>query len=216
MKRYPAIAILLSCGLPLVAQIAMPAKDATHFRETSTLKPPAGAKIAIVEFEDPECPYCAYAAPMVRTAAKQYGIPLVHHDSLIPSHNWSRAAAIDARYLEDKVSAQVADDFRLDVFKNQARIANRDDLQNFAQKWFKAHGQAMPFLIDPSNHCAAQVQADCDLSDRLGVAHTPTIVVVTAKEWIEVTNPTQLHAAIERAELDAHLSLPAKPSPAHK
>lgn len=212
MKRYLGIAIFLSCTLPLAAQTAMGKMNPTQFHETSALKPPAGAKIAIVEFEDLECPYCAMAAPQVRTAAKQYGIPLVHHDFLIPYHHWSRVAAIDARYLEDQASPKLAEEFRLDVFKHQNMIANRDDLQNFTSSWFKAHGHPMPFLMDPAGKCAAEVQADCDLSARMGLGHTPTIVVVTAKEWIEVTSVERLQDAIQQAELDAHLSLPAKPT----
>jgi hypothetical protein len=34
-------------------------------------------------------------------------------------------------------------------------------------------------------------------------AGRPTIIVVTAKEWIEVTDPNQLYAAVDHAELDA-------------
>lgn len=174
------------------------------------LKPPSGAKVAIVEFEDLECPFCAYAAPIVRSAMKQYNIPLVHYDALIQGHNWSKAAAIDARYLEDKVSPKAAEDFRRDVFANQTRIANQDDLQNFTRKWFQAHGKQMPFVMDPSDRCAAEVQEDCNESIRLGIRHTPTIVVVTDKEWIEVTDPTSLYAAIDKAEADARQPLPAR------
>jgi hypothetical protein len=101
----------------------------------------------------------------------------------------------------------MADDFRRDVFANQRMIAGPDDLQQFARRWFQSHGQQMPFLIDPSGHCAAEVQADCMLGMRVGVKHTPTIIVVTAKEWIEVTDPAQLYAAIERAESDAGASV---------
>ena len=102
-----------------------------------------------MEFEDLECPFCAYAAPMVKKAEAQYKIPLVHHDFLIQSHTWSRMAAIEARYLEQKVSPAMAEAFRRDVFANQGQIANRDDLQNFTNHWFQAHGQAMPFVMDP-------------------------------------------------------------------
>lgn len=202
MKSYVGIAILLS-AFPLAAQIAVPPQNATPFRDTSMLKPPTGTKVAIIEFEDLECPYCAYAAPIVRSAMKQYKIPLVHYDSLIQGHNWSRAAAINARYLEDKVSAKQAEDFRRDVFANQVMIANQDDLQNFTRKWFSAHNLQMPFLIDPAGRCAAEVQADCDVAIRLGIHHTPTIVVATNKEWIEVTDAAHLYAAIDRAESDA-------------
>jgi hypothetical protein len=62
----------------------------------------------------------------------------------------------------------------------------------------------------------AEVQADCDLSARMGLVHTPTIVVVTAKEWIEVRDVEKLQAAIKTAELDAHLTLPPKPVPTRK
>jgi protein-disulfide isomerase len=203
MKTYVALAVLLSSALPLAAQIAIPPENATPFRDTSMLKPPAGVKVAIVEFEDLECPYCAYAAPIVRSAMAQYKIPLVHYDSLIQGHNWSRAAAINARYLEDKVSPKLAEDFRRDVFASQTLISNQDDLQSFTRKWFHSHNLPMPFVIDPAGRCAAEVQADCDVAIRLGIRHTPTIVVVTNKEWIEVTSPTNLYAAIDRAESDA-------------
>ena len=88
-------------------------------------------------------------------------------------------------------------------------IANRDDLQNFTRKWFQAHGHPLPFVLDASGRCAAQVQADCDLGFRVGIRHTPTILIVTDKEWIEVTRPTELYAAIDRAEADARPSTPA-------
>jgi protein-disulfide isomerase len=203
MKSVLAAFIVLLSAFPVAAQIAMPSEGATHFKDTSSFKPPAGAKVAIIEFEDLECPLCAQVSPLVRSAMSRYHIPRVHHDFLIQGHAWSRAGAIYARYLEDKVSAQMAEDFRRDVFANQQLIAGQDDLQQFARKWFQSHGQQMPFLIDPSGHCAAEVQADCLLGMRVGVQHTPTIIVVTSKEWIEVTDPNQLYAAIDRAESDA-------------
>jgi GTP1/Obg family GTP-binding protein len=60
----------------------------------------------------------------------------------------------------------------------------------------------MPFLVDPSGRCAAEVEADCTLGARIGVFRTPTIVVVSAKEWIEVTDVSQLDAAIDKVEAD--------------
>jgi protein-disulfide isomerase len=61
----------------------------------------------------------------------------------------------------------------------------------------------MPFVIDPSGRCAAEVEADCALGRRTGVVHTPTLVVATAHRWIEVTEPDELVAAIDRAEAEA-------------
>jgi protein-disulfide isomerase len=168
------------------------------------LKPPSDAKVAIIEFEDLECPLCARVSPMVREATSRYHIPRVHHDFIIPGHAWSRTGAIYARYLEDNVSPQVAEDFRRDVFASQRLIAGPDDLQQFTRRWFQAHGQAMPFVIDPTGKCAAEVEADCALGRRTGVVHTPTLVVATAHHWIEVTEPDQLYAAIDRAEAEVN------------
>lgn len=203
MKLALGISLWLAATLPLAGQTVMPVgSPATPVRDSSALKPPAGAKVAIVEFEDLECPFCAYAAPMVKKAEAQYKIPVVHHDFLIQGHAWSRMAAIEARYLEQKVSPAMAEAFRRDVFANQREIANRDDLQNFTNHWFQAHGQAMPFVMDPEGRCAIAVAADCDLAVRMGLLHTPSIFVVTSKEWIEVTQPTELYAAIDKAEAD--------------
>jgi len=200
MTRALIAALSFALALPVAAQSSMGSLAATQFKDTSILKPPAGAKIAIIEFEDLECTACAHASPIVRAAMTRYNIPRVHHDFLIPSHTWSRNAAIDARYLEDKVSPSVAEDFRRDVFANQQLIAGQEDLQQFTRKWFQTHGQQMPFVVDPSGRCAAEVQSDCTLSSRAGVFRTPTIVVATQKRWIEVTDPSQLYAAIDRAE----------------
>ncbi len=202
MKTAIVAVVALLSFFPAAAQIAMPASGATSFRDTSSFKPPAGAKVAIIEFEDLECPLCAQVSPLVTAAMSRYHIPRVHHDFLIQSHAWSRAGAIYARYLEDKISPEMAEDFRRDVFAQQRLIAGPDDLQQFACRWFQAHGQQMPFLIDPSGHCATEVQADCMLGVRAGIQHTPTLIVASAKEWIEVTDPSQLYAAIDRVESD--------------
>jgi protein-disulfide isomerase len=200
MKRFVLAAVALLSTLPLVAQMAVPANGASTFKDTSTFKPPAGVKLAIIEFEDLECYACAQASPLVRAAMSQYNIPRIHHDYIIPSHIWSRTAAITARYLEDKVSPKIAEDYRRDVFANQSKIASRDDLAAFTRTWFQSHGQQMPFVLDPSGRCADEVQADCMLAARLGIPHTPTIIVVTPQKWIEVTDPRQIFAAIDIAK----------------
>ncbi len=135
--------------------------------------------------------------------------PDVHHDFIIMSHTWSRNAAIKARYLEDKVSPKVAEEFRRDVFAHQQSIESKEDLEQFTRYWFQTHGQQMPFVVNPSGRCAAEVEADCTLGTKLGLLHTPTIVVVTQRRWIEVTDPTQLYTAIDLAESEANAPLPS-------
>ena len=210
MKRFLLIASCWLAAIPLSAQIAIPPSGATSFRDTSAFRPPAGIRLAIIEFEDLECPLCALSAPIVHEAMNRYNIPRVHHDFIIPSHIWSRTAAINARYLEDHVSPKLAEDFRRDVFANQSRIASRDDLFAFTRAWFQSHRQTMPFVLDPNGRCADEVQADCALAIRSGVAHTPTIIVATQNQWIEVTDPKQLDRAIQAATTSLHQTTPQK------
>ena len=63
------------------------------------LRPPKGAQIAIVTFEDLECPDCRRATPLLEEAAKTYKIPLIFHDFPLPFHQWSFDAAVTARYV---------------------------------------------------------------------------------------------------------------------
>ena len=56
-------------ALPAAAQTSVPPNQVTNFIDTSMLKPPAGAKVAIIEWEDLECPACAHAFPFVHQAA---------------------------------------------------------------------------------------------------------------------------------------------------
>ena len=156
-------------------------------------------KVAIVEFEDLECPACAHAAPIVKTALEHYPIAFLRHDYLIQSHAWSKQAAILARYLQDKVSPDTAEQYRRDVFANQISIGSTDDLNNFDQRWFAAHKLQMPFNIyQPDGLFTAEVQADVRTGERLGLIQTPTIIVIGPKGWLEVTNVTQLYTAIDQ------------------
>jgi protein-disulfide isomerase len=183
------------------AQTVVPSNlQPDHFRDTSMLVPPAGAKVAIVEWEDLECPACAHAFPFVHTAVEHYKIPLVRYDFLIPGHIWSREAAMYARYLQVKVSPEVATQYRREVFASQLRIASKDDLNRFTQDFFKKNGKQLPFLIDPTGELAKQVNSEVALGNKLGLTETPTLVVVTPHGWIQVKDVSDLYEAIDKAE----------------
>ena len=62
--------------------------------------PPKGAAVAIVVFQDLQCPKCRTDAPLEEQAAKAHNIPLVRRDFPLPMHNWSFNAAVQARYFE--------------------------------------------------------------------------------------------------------------------
>jgi protein-disulfide isomerase len=196
-----ALAAALTLALPaaLHAQDAVPAGQGDAFKDTSMLKLPAGQKAAIYDFEDLECPACARAFPISHAAVEHYKIPLLRHDFIIPGHIWSRDAAVTARYLQDKVSPEVAEQFRRDVFANQISIASKDDLQAYTHKWFASHNQQLPFVMDPSGRFAAEIQADVTLAERLGVRETPTIIVLAPHGWTQVKDVTQLYRVIDNA-----------------
>ncbi len=91
----------------------------------------------------------------------------------------------------------------------RAAIASKEDLQNFTRRYFQSHGQAMPFVIDPTGQFAREVHADYQLGERIGLTQTPTVFVVTPKKWIQVTDINQLYQAIDTA-----LAADARPCPA--
>jgi protein-disulfide isomerase len=204
MSRLLSAAIFLSLAgvapLALTAQTSVPPNQVTNFKDTSMLKPPPGVPVAILEWEDLECPACAHAFPIVHEAMNHYKVPLVRRDFQIPGHIWSHDASIFARYLQDKVSQDLATEYRREVFASQYQIASKDDLHNFTQKFFAAHGKQMPFVVDPTGELQKEVDADKALGEKLGVNETPTIIVATPKHWIQVKDVMQLYSAIDQAE----------------
>jgi len=205
MSRFASPAVLSLALLSLAAaaapaQTSVPPNQVTPFTDTSMLKPPPGVKVAIIEWEDLECPACARAFPIVHQAMDRYHVPLVRHDFQIPGHVWSHEASIYARYLQDKVSPELATDYRRQVFASQFRIASKDDLKQFTQQFFSAHGKQLPFVIDPTGQFEREVTADHNLGDKLGLRETPTIVVVTPKGWIQVKDVMDLYQALDQAE----------------
>jgi protein-disulfide isomerase len=195
----------LAMGLqPVQAQfLGAPVRDG--FKDTSMLKPPAGSKVAIVVFEDLGCPACAQAHPIELQVAAQTHVPLVRYDFPITSHIWTFDGAVCARYIQDKVSPQLAEEYRSAVFASQREIANKEDLQRFTARWLKQHGQQMPFVLDPGGLLAKKVEADYQLGDRMNLQYTPTIIVVTNQHYQvvcglkDLTDPSRILPVVEAA-----------------
>jgi protein-disulfide isomerase len=201
MSRVLSAALFVSLTVvSATAQTSLPPNQVSHFRDTSMLVPPPGVKVAVLEWEDLECPACAHAFPFVHMAIDHYKIPLVRRDFLIPGHIWSKDAAIYARYLQDKVSLDVATEYRREVFASQFKIASKDDLNKFTQEFFTKAGKQLPFVVDPTGELLKEVTADDNLGLKLGLTETPTIVVVTPKGWIQVKDVSDLYQAIDEAE----------------
>jgi protein-disulfide isomerase len=181
--------------------------------DTSMLRPPKGSKVAIIVFEDLECPDCARAAPLLHEAAKQYNIPLVQYDFPLPMHPWSFDAAVNARYF-DTISKKLGDDYRLFIFSNQPTIT-KANLRGVTERFAADHKVTLPFVIDPMGELSAKVKADAQLGQRVGLDHTPTIYVVSdtvrGRPFVEVVDRSQLYSIIDQAMKDAS----ANPAP-HK
>jgi protein-disulfide isomerase len=207
MNRIVLAATLL---LALPASVTALAQGPTGFKDTSMLRAPAGSRVAIYEFEDLECPACAHAFPVVHDAVAKYKIPLLRHDFPLKMHIWSFDAAVIARYIQDKISPQAAEDYRRAVFASQISIASKEDLNAFTQKYFQSHGQKMPFVIDPNGLFAAEVRADQTLGERVGLTQTPTIFIVTQKGYTQVSDVSQLYAMLDTAIAENPAPAPAK------
>ena len=185
------------------AQFGAPAT--TRVLDPAALRPPAGARVAIVEFEDMECPDCSRANPLLREAAAKYNIPLIRHDFPLPFHSWSFNAAVNARWFDTK-SKKIGDEYRDYIFANQISINNPGDLTQYSETFAKSRGLALPFAVDPQGRLASLVKADYALGQRVGIEHTPTIWVVTANgkgaPFVEVLDRSKLFQMIDQAIAD--------------
>ena len=208
-----AAAVLLFAAASAYAQFGAPSPG-TEVHDATALRPPAGARVAIVEFADMECPACANANPILKAAAATYKIPWVRHDFLIPYHVWSPQATVNARWLDSRGKA-LGDEYRDLVFASQTSIYNLATLRQLTEKFAADHHISLPFAIDPQGKLAAEVKADTDLGMRTGVKATPAVWVVTEHSkgapYIEVANGMgNLYQMIDQALAD---TAPAKPAP---
>jgi len=179
--------VRFALAVALVASLAF-AQDSVN----PALRPPKGAQIAIVVFEDLQCPQCRRQAPVVQEAAKTYKIPLVRHDFPLPMHNWSYQAAVIAHYF-DSHSRQLGSDYRDFIFEHQPEIFPTN-LRQFSEKFAADHKVDLPFVVDPQGKFAAEVNAERYLGKSLNLEHTPTIYVVSSKPkgppFVEVKEPS--------------------------
>jgi len=185
------VLMLLCLGALCLAAFAQDAPEA--------LRPPKGAQVALVVFEDLQCPQCGRVAPLLAQASRTYKIPLVQHDFPLPLHNWSFDAAVLARYF-DTHSKEIGNAFRDSVFEHQLEI-NPQNLRGFAEKFAADRKIGLPFVVDPAGKLAGLVRADKELGVSLHIEHTPTIWVVSnkrnGKPYVEVTDTTQLYVMID-------------------
>jgi protein-disulfide isomerase len=187
-------------ALPLLLVVtAVALCEAANEPVNPVLRPPKGAQVAIVVFEDLQCPQCRRVAPILEQASKTYKIPLVRHDFPLPMHNWSYDAAVMARYF-DETSQSLGNEFRDYIFSNQLEI-NPQNLRGYAERFASEHKVGFPFVVDPQGKLAAEVNADRDLGKSIKLDHTPTVYVVSSrhpeKPYVEMKDSSQLYALID-------------------
>ena len=171
---FPLLCVVAGFALAVPTHAQLGGAPTTPVHDPSALRPPAGARVAIVEFEDLECPDCANANPLLKEAAAKYNIPWVRHDFPLPFHVWSMQAAVNARWFDTK-SKKLGDDYRDAVFAAQPSIVDQNGLRQFTEKFAQSHGVALPFAMDPQGKLQAEVKTDYALGQRIGIEHTPTI-----------------------------------------
>lgn len=194
-KSRNRIVLLIASFIAMASAVGATAQDTVD----SVLRPPKGSQVAIVVFEDLQCPMCRRTAPLVEQASKTYKIPVIRHDFPLPMHNWSYQAAVMARFF-DTHSKAMGNEFRDYIFENQLEV-NPQNLRSFAEKFAASHKVDLPFVIDPGGKFAAQVNADRDLGKAIKLDHTPTVYIVSSrnpsKPYVEVKDNSQLYLTID-------------------
>ena len=197
MKNILGVGYVLLC-LAFVA-LSTPAVLSAQDTPETVLRPPKGSQVAIVIFEDLECPMCRRTSPLLEQASKTYNIPVIRHDFPLPMHPWSYQAAVMARYF-DTHSKAVGNEFRDYIFENQLEI-NVQNLRSYAEKFAAAHKVDLPYVIDPQGKFAALVNADKSLGQAIRIDHTPTVYVVSSRNpnrpYVEVKDNNQLYSTID-------------------
>jgi len=194
-KNHNRIVIVFLAVFVSLSSLCAAAQDTVD----SVFRPPKGAQVAIVIFEDLQCPMCSRTAPLIEQASKTYKIPVVRHDFPLPMHNWSYQAAIFARYF-DTHSKVLGNEFRDYIFQNQMEVTPQN-LRGYAEKFASEHKVDLPFIIDPSGKLAAEVNADRDLGKAIKLDHTPTVYIVSSRNpnrpYVEVKDNSQLYSTID-------------------
>ena len=149
-------------------------RDASGTIAATHLSNSIGAgRLAIVEFSDFQCPFCAQHAEKVLPAIKKdivdagvarysvVNLPLSIHSHAVPAAEAAECAADEGKYW----------DMHALLFQRQAELATAD---------FTAYGQELGFDDERFSACLngdsklSKIQADKALADRMGIRGTPT------------------------------------------
>jgi protein-disulfide isomerase len=192
--KFRSLETLLFATLLTCSALAYAAADG------SRVPLPADVNLAIVVFEDLQCPDCAKAHPELIKAAAEAKVPLLIHDFPIVRHVWAFPAAILARYFTAQ-SEQLGVEFRSYIFEHQ-RAITPETLREWGDKFAAQHGVQLPADVDPEGKLQAAVQADFDLGRQIGLEYVPLMFVNlrSGSEIMstEVTAPEEIPRVVAR------------------
>ncbi len=123
----PVLVLVLAIGLGAAANDAV----------NPALRPPKGAQVAIVVFEDLQCPQCRRVAPILKQASKTYKIPVVRHDFPFAHAQLVLPGGGDGALFRRDVQGAGQRFPRL-YFSNQLEI-NPQNLHGYADKFASEH-----------------------------------------------------------------------------
>ena len=189
-----SLTTLLFAALLACSSLAHAAADG------SQVPMPEGVDLAVIVFEDLQCPDCAKAHPELLKAASETGVPLLIHDFPIVRHVWAFPAAILARHFAAQ-SPELGVEFRSYVFEHQ-RTITPENLREWGEKFAAQHGLQLPADVDPEGKLQAAVQADFDLGRQIGLEYVPLMFVnYRAGSQVmstEVTAPAEIPRVVAR------------------
>jgi len=147
--------------------------------ETDHVRGNPDAKIAVVEFSDFECPFCARLHPTLKRIVEENDdVKWVYrHFPLSIIHSRALSAAVASECVAKLGGNEAFWKFADAAFENQRRLGN-----NFYQELAVSYG----INSEEFNSClkdgsiASEVRADLDEVIKLGGRGTPFVVVVTA------------------------------------
>lgn len=142
---------------------------------TSPALGPGTAKVTIVEFSDFQCPYCAQASEVVHSIKKKYGnkVRVVFKQYPLPFHKDAKKAA-NAALCANEQSTDKFWKLHDIMFKDQAKLSVADLKKSAGSIGLKA--EEFNNCLD-SDKYAAQIEADINQGQNLGVKSTPTFFV---------------------------------------
>ena len=165
---------------------------------------PVGLDLAIVIFEDLQCPDCARAHPELLKASEALGVPVVIQDFPITRHVWAFPAAILARWFTAQ-SPALGVEFRSFIFEH-LRDIRPDNLRQYGEQFAARHQLTLPPDVDPDGKLQAQVQAGFDLGMKIKLEYVPLIFVIrrdgAASRAVEVTDLARLGDAVAQMKRD--------------